>query len=70
MSNLSMLDYYLYVRLQTGTKYTYTYTKMHKICIFCDLAVCLFDFDLDKGFNLIFSVDLKQVYAVAYLDKK
>ena len=46
MSNLSILDYYLYVRLQTDTKYTYTNTKIHEICIFCDLAVYLFDLDL------------------------
>ena len=46
MSNLSMLDFYLYVRLQTDTKYTYTNKKIHKICIFCDLAVRLFDLDL------------------------
>ena len=46
MSNLSMLDYYLYVRLQTDTEYNFTNKKIHKICIFCDLAVCLFDLDL------------------------
>ena len=46
MSNLSMLGFYLYVMLQIDTKYTYTNKKIHKICIFCDLAVCLFDLDL------------------------
>ena len=46
MSNLSMLDYNLYVRLQTDTKYTYTHKKIHKICTFCDLAVCLFDLEV------------------------
>ena len=28
MSNLSMLNYYLYVRLQTDTKYTYTFVDI------------------------------------------
>ena len=46
MSNLSMFDYYLYVRLQTDTKYSYTNKKIHKLCNFCYLAVCLFDLDL------------------------
>ena len=72
MSNLSMLDYYLYVRLQTDTKYTYTNKKIHKICIFViwRYVYLTLTFDLDKGHNLILSFDIKRVYAVAYLDEK
>ena len=50
--------------LQTGTNSTYTNKKMHKYTSFFYLGVCLFDFDLEKGHNLILSFDLKRVYAV------
>ena len=68
-----MYDYYLYVRLQTGTKYTYTNKKIHKIWIFFVIwryVYLTLTFDLDKGHNLILSFDLKRVHAVAYLDEK
>ena len=45
MSNLSMLAYNLYVRLQTDTKYTYTNKKIHKIWRYVYLTLT---FDLDK----------------------
>ena len=73
MSNLSMLDYYLYVRLQTDTNYTYTHKKIHRICNFCVIwryVYLALTFDLDKGHNLILSFDIKRVYAVAYFDEK
>ena len=72
MSNLSMLDHYSYVRLQTDTKYTYTYKNIHKICIFViwRYVYLTLTFDLDKGHNLILSFDINRVYAVAYLDEK
>ena len=72
MSNLSMVDYYLFVMLQTDTNYTYTNKKMHKICIFViwRYVYLTLTFDLDKGHNLILSFDIKRVYAVAYFDEK
>ena len=72
MWNLNMLVYYLYFRFQTGTKYAYTYKKIHKICIFViwRYVYLTLTFDLDKGHNFILSFDLKRVYAVAFLGEK
>ena len=45
--------------------------KIHKIRIFViwGYVYLTLTFDLEKGHNLILSFDLKQVYAVAYLDE-
>ena len=72
MSNLSMLDYYLYVMLQTDTNILILIKRYIQYAFFViwRYVYLTLTFDLDKGHNLILSFDIKRVYAVAYLDEK